>query len=110
MAIIVPIQYIEVVEEYGETIARIAGTRLTVGEIALMHIHGDSSVDWIVENFDAVNHAQVYAALSYYYDHQAEIDDYMKRAEAFVESKANSTLADLIANTKDKPSNGSSEA
>ncbi len=36
---IAPINHIEIVEEYGEKVAYVAGTRLTVAEIGNMHVN-----------------------------------------------------------------------
>lgn len=97
MTVIAPITYIELVDDPdGTPIPRIAGTRLTVGEIATLHLDGDSPVDWIVDNFEVLNHAQVYAALSYYFDHKAEIDAQMEQAAAFAEQHSDTTLGALI--------------
>lgn len=51
---------------------RIAGTRIRVSDVALWHEDG-ASVEWMVEQFD-LTPGQVYAALSYYHDHQQEIE------------------------------------
>lgn len=100
MSIIAPINHIEITQEDDEQVARVSGTRITVGEIAHMHLYGDSPVDWIVENFDALTYAQVYAALSYYFDHQPEIDAQMERATRYAEEHADATLSDLIAKAR----------
>ena len=65
---------------------RIAGTGLTVQYIAELH-NLDWSVQDLVENFD-LTPGQVYAALSYYSDHRAEID----RAISEGRAKANAAL------------------
>lgn len=70
---IATINYIEIIQEYGKTKRRIANTQITVDEIVRMHLIGDSSIEWIAENF-ALTPSQIHAALSYYYDHQTEID------------------------------------
>jgi hypothetical protein len=54
-------------------------------EIMMMHIRNDSSVDWIVENFEVLNHAKVYAALLYYYKHKEEIDTILDNPEPIPE-------------------------
>lgn len=41
--------------------------------LVFMHKQGDS-VDTILEAYPDLNRAQVYAALSYYYEHPEEID------------------------------------
>ncbi len=57
----------------------IAGTRLCVQDIVIAHLINDSSLDWVMEQFD-LTLGQIYAALSYYYDHRAEIDESVRRA------------------------------
>ncbi|MEX2237101.1 MAG: DUF433 domain-containing protein [Dehalococcoidia bacterium] len=53
--------------------ARIAGTRLTVEFIIGLLRVGDAPED-IVRAYPHVSLAQVHDAISYYYDHQVEID------------------------------------
>ncbi len=55
----------------GEPI--IVGTRIAVRLIAGWHRLGHT-VDEIVAMYPHLNHAQVYDALSYYYDHKEEIE------------------------------------
>jgi len=55
----------------GEPIIR--KTRITVGLIAALEKMGHS-VDEIVGMYPHINHAQVFDALSYYYDNKGEID------------------------------------
>ena len=52
---------------------RIAGRRIAVADVADWHIQQKISVNEIVAHYD-LTHAQVYAALSYYFDHKSEID------------------------------------
>ena len=51
----------------------IVGTRITVSLIVEMERAGHS-VDEMVAMHPHITHAQVYDALSYYYDHKEEID------------------------------------
>ena len=60
----------------GEPI--IKGTRTPVRSIVEMTRIGYSAED-IVRGLPHLNLAEVYDALSYYYDNQAEIDDYIER-------------------------------
>ena len=53
--------------------ACIAGTRVPVWVLAAMHKRGDTAEE-ILEAYPSLTAAQVHAALSYYYDHRAEID------------------------------------
>lgn len=52
---------------------RIVGRRITVSDVAIWFLQMGLSVDEIVKDYD-LSHAQVHAALAYYYDHRAEID------------------------------------
>lgn len=52
----------------------IAGTRIQVAQIALEYERLGWTPDQIVEAHPHLSLAQVHDALSYYYDHQAEID------------------------------------
>jgi uncharacterized protein (DUF433 family) len=71
----------------------ILGTTVTVADIALTkHYHGQDAeglADWY-----SLNLPQVYAALSYYYDHKEMIDDQIRvqihRAESLKENRVGS--------------------
>lgn len=52
---------------------RIVGRRITVADIALWHLRQARPVAEIAQEYD-LSYAQIYAALTYYYDHKAEID------------------------------------
>ena len=62
---------------------RVAGTRMKVQHIALEYVHMDWSVEQICESHPRLTPATVHAALSYYYDHQEEIERDLKNAEEF---------------------------
>ena len=51
----------------------IRGTRIPVWVLAAMHRQGDTPEE-VLEAYPNLSAAQVYAALSYYYEHRAEID------------------------------------
>ncbi|MCB9076292.1 MAG: DUF433 domain-containing protein [Anaerolineaceae bacterium] len=63
----------------------IVGHRITVQNIVIWHERMGLSADEIVTEYN-VTLADVYAALAYYYDHQADIDTAIKEDEAFVEA------------------------
>ena len=62
---------------------RLAGTRITVSDIVIMHLKMGMSVDEIANEYD-LTLAGVHASLAYYYDHQTEIDHQIEADEAFV--------------------------
>ena len=75
---------------------------MAVQDIVIMRVISDSSINWIVENFD-LTPAQIHAALSYYYDHQDEIDESIHKAEADFQreaAKSENTLEKLKARLK----------
>ena len=68
---------------------RIAGTRFKVQQVAIEYLHAARSVEQILKSHPHLSPAQIHAALSYYYDHQNEIEqdiqegwEYAKQMEA----------------------------
>ena len=62
----------------------IAGTRVRVIDIVLLHNRGRSPEE-IVDAYEHLTLGQVHAALSYYYDHRAEVDAEFDRDIAWAE-------------------------
>ncbi len=60
---------------------RIDGSRITVADIALMHLRMGHSPAEIAGRFD-LSLAAVHAALAFYYDHRTEIDQAIRDDEA----------------------------
>lgn len=63
---------------------RIAGRRITVQDIVVLHEKLGRPVDEIASEFD-LTLADVHAALAYYFDNREEIDESIGRGEALVE-------------------------
>jgi uncharacterized protein (DUF433 family) len=63
---------------------RIAGRRVTVKNIAIWHERMGLSADQIASDYD-LTLAEVYAALAYYFEHRAEIDQSIRDGQALVE-------------------------
>lgn len=63
----------------------ILGHRVKVEHIALMHVNMGMSAAEIVADIPTITLAQVYAALAYFYDHQAEIEADIREGDEFVE-------------------------
>jgi len=68
---------------------RISGHRIRVMDIVLWHNKLGWSPDEIVSQFPQLTLADVYAALTYYWDHKKEIEAEIRRAEE-IEAKARS--------------------
>ena len=69
---------------------RVAGRRITVQDIAVWHERMGHSADQIAADYD-LSLAEVYAALAYYFDHRAEIEQSMRDDQSFVEAMRQST-------------------
>ena len=64
---------------------RIVGHRITVQNFVIWHEWMGRSADEIASEYN-LSLSDVYAALTYYYDHREEIDAMIKESEAFVEA------------------------
>ena len=64
---------------------RIDGHRIRVSDIVVWHEKRGWSPDEIVDQFPGLTLADVYAALAYYFDHHAEIEDEFAREGNLVE-------------------------
>lgn len=73
---------------------RIAGRRITVQNIVVWHERMGKSADEIATEYD-LTLADIYAALAYYFDHRAEMDEAMREGEAFAEALRERTLSKL---------------
>ncbi len=77
--------YIEVAQDMRAGKPRIAGTRITVADIVLMHRRLGRALEEIAGTY-SLPLAGVYAAMSYYYDHKEEIDQSLEEEEALAEA------------------------
>jgi uncharacterized protein (DUF433 family) len=77
-------EHIEITPEIAGGKPRIAGHRITVQNVAVWHERMGKSVDEIATEYD-LSVADVYAALTYYFDHREEIDRAIRESEAMVE-------------------------
>ena len=73
---------------------RIAGRRIAVQHIVIWHERMGLSADEIATNYD-LTLADVYAALAYYFDHQAQIDRDIDAEAAFTEALREHTSSKL---------------
>jgi uncharacterized protein (DUF433 family) len=77
--------HIEITPEVRGGRPRIAGTRITVADIVIMHLRLGQSLEEIAGKY-SLDLADVYAAMTYYYDHRSEIDGSIEADEAFAEA------------------------
>ena len=64
---------------------RLAGTRITVDDVVLMHFRLGQSLEEIAGKYD-LSLAAVYSAMAYYYDHRGEVDRRIEEDQAFFEA------------------------
>lgn len=77
-------EHIEITPGVAGGKPRIAGHRITVMDIAIWHDRLGHSPDEISAEY-GLSLADVYAALAYYHDHRAEIDEQMRAGQEFAE-------------------------
>lgn len=77
--------YIEITPETRGGKPRLAGTRITVADVVLMHRRMGRALEEIAGTYD-LSLPAVYAAMAYYYEHKAEIDQSLDQEEAFAEA------------------------
>jgi uncharacterized protein (DUF433 family) len=65
----------------------VAGTRISLDSV-VYSFNGGNSPEAIQENFPLLKRAQIYGAIAFYLDHQAEIDEYLDRIEREIEESA----------------------
>lgn len=75
---------------------RIAGRRITVQDIVIWHERMGKSADEIATEYD-LELADVYAALTYYFDHRVEIDKAIRDGEEFAEELRKGMPSKLVA-------------
>lgn len=65
--------------------ARISGHRVRVLDIVAWHEKRGYCPDEIVDLFPGITLADVYAALTYYFDHRQEIEDELRQEDAWAD-------------------------
>lgn len=88
-------RHIEVTSGVAGRKPRIAGHRITVQNIVIWHEQMGLSADEIASEYD-LSLSEIYAALAYYHDHRAEIDQLIRDERAFVEELRRMTPSKLL--------------
>src|SRR4051794_9899069 len=78
-------QHIEITPGVAGGKPRIAGHRITVHDIAVWHERMGMSADEIAAEYD-LTLGDVYAALTYYFDHRDEVDHQIAEDDLFAET------------------------
>lgn len=75
-----PHPYVQVVERFGGPSAVIRGTRVSVSDIVGYLRPGETPETLVASTLPRLTLAQLYDALSYYHDHQEEIETILHQA------------------------------
>lgn len=78
-------EHIEISHNIRSGKPRIAGTRIAVEDVAVMHLKMGDSLMEIAGKYD-LSLASVYAAMAYYFDHRDEIDRRMAEEDECVQA------------------------
>jgi uncharacterized protein (DUF433 family) len=76
-------EHIEITPEIAGGKARIKGHRITVQNIVIWHERMGKSADDISTEY-GLTLAEIYAALSYYFDHQDELNKGIRESQMFI--------------------------
>ena len=95
-------QHIEITPGVCGGKPRIAGHRIRVQDIVIWHEMMSLSADEIIYHHPSITLADVYAALSYYYDHLEEIRQDIRDSDAFAQKLAAETPSILQRKLKER--------
>jgi uncharacterized protein (DUF433 family) len=84
---------------------RIVGRRIKVQDIAVWHERLGRSVDEIAAEYD-LSLADIHAALTYYFDHRAEIDRDIAQGQAFADNLRRRTPSKVAAKLQESKRRG----
>lgn len=95
-------EHIEIVQGAGGPKARIAGHRIRVQDVVICHEKLGMSPDEIVYHYPTLTLADVYAALTYYWDHRDEIEKEITDGRAFAEEFRRTNISPLAEKLKQR--------
>ncbi|MBP0022253.1 MAG: DUF433 domain-containing protein [Cyanobacteria bacterium SBLK] len=81
----IPLEYIEIASDMCFGKPHIAGSRITVANVATMYLQMGQSLEEIAGKY-ALSLASVHAAMAYYYENREEIDRRQAENEVFAEA------------------------
>jgi uncharacterized protein (DUF433 family) len=82
----------------------LTGTRISVSDVVIWHLRMGQSLEEIAAHRD-LSLAGLYAAIAYYYDHRADIDEEIEKTRIFYETMkktAPSLLREKLASLEDE--------
>ena len=98
-------QHIEITPGVCGGKPRITGRRITVANIVIWHERLGKSPDEIATEYD-LTLSDVYAALAYYFDNRAAIDESIAKSDALVASLRKNNVSPLAERLQEPTSHG----
>ena len=98
-------QHIEITPGIAGGKPRIAGHRITVQDVAIWSERMGQSADDIATEYD-LTLAEIHAALTYYFDHQAEIDQSIAAGRAYAEELRQRTPSKVTRKLQERQGDG----
>ncbi len=77
-------RHIEISPDVCKGRPHIAGSRITVADVAIKHLTLGQPLDEIARKFD-LSLAALHSAMAFYYDHRTEVDQRMADDEAYAD-------------------------
>lgn len=85
-------KHIEVTDSLRGNKPHLSGTRITVSDIVIWHLRFGRSLEEVAAHYD-LSLAAVYAAIAYYFDNKAEIDEEIETSHSYYEKKKQAKLS-----------------
>lgn len=85
-------KHIEVTEGLRGGKPHLSGTRITVSDVVIWHLRLGQSLEEVAARYD-LSLAAVYAAMAYYFDHKAEIDEEIESSQSHYDKREKASLA-----------------
>lgn len=92
-------RYIESSPQIRGDRPRIAGTRITVDDVVIMHLRMGQPLAEIAATYD-LSLSSLYAAIAYYFDHKSDIDRQIEENDAYLEAARQNSPSKLQAKLK----------
>ena len=91
MALVIE-KHIEVTKGLRGNKPHLAGTRITVSDIVILHLRQGRSLEEIAARYN-LSLAAVYAAIAYYFDNKTEIDEEIETSRSYYEIMKKAALS-----------------
>jgi uncharacterized protein (DUF433 family) len=85
-------KHIEVTEGLRGGKPHLSGTRITVSDVVIWHLRLGQPLEEVAARYD-LSLAAVYAAMAYYFDHKAEIDEEIESSRSYYDQRKKASVS-----------------